>query len=669
MVVKAASAVPLWVVDALDVLDELAEGSAPLARLTIAPPQQMSLDPSPLLAGVAEVDITPPPGMPKAGYSANANDGSGFRTRLRARIFHLRSGTASIAIVACDLLGGSSIVRDLILRRIVADTDIQQGGLFLGATHTHAGPGQFLGSAFYNRFASNRVGFDPRWTRFLVEQIADGIVAAVESREPALVATGSTDVWGLTRNRSLEPHTKNSSVNDKRLTPERKYASVNPTLHMVRVDAAQSRTPLGALSVFSVHGTGISMTSKEYNADLWAYLNDEVARRVEHASGERIVAGAIEGTHADVAPALRPGRPPYAEAERVGRGIGEHAAALWASLESRLTGELELASAWRSLALDSGADSIDGIRIAAPAVGAALVAGANENETPIVRHLPPFRAGTPNRWRRRGGQGTKWVLGSRLQPLVLPKREFPRVLPLQLLRIGQLHLLGTPFEITVETGRRVAAAAREALGPTATVAVSSVANEYCGYCATAEEYELQHYEGGHTLHGPRSQEWLAAQSRQLAADLEARGSFCDSVERTYSLPIKRYLASTRRASSGRRVTDPPWFDDPDAAHNECWALDWLGPGPNTLTWHAPIAGVEVLDGATWTTLHTRGAPVDDRGTSMSVEYVGPEGRTGDHRFRTRWFEPQLDGTKRYRFVLFANNGQPRTVSAVLGDRS
>jgi hypothetical protein len=38
-----------------------------------------------LLAGAAEVDITPPPGIPKAGYSRNAHTGSGFRTRLRAR--------------------------------------------------------------------------------------------------------------------------------------------------------------------------------------------------------------------------------------------------------------------------------------------------------------------------------------------------------------------------------------------------------------------------------------------------------------------------------------------------------------------------------------------------------------------------------------------------------
>ena len=131
-----------------------------------------------LLAGAAQRDITPPPGMPKAGYSSNAHDGTGFRTRLRARVVHLRAGRTSLAIVQCDLLGGSSVLQHLVAQRIAQSTDIGIAGLMIGATHTHAGPGQFLGTDFYNRFASNRAGFDPRWTSFLVGQITDAVIEA-----------------------------------------------------------------------------------------------------------------------------------------------------------------------------------------------------------------------------------------------------------------------------------------------------------------------------------------------------------------------------------------------------------------------------------------------------------------------------------------------------------
>ena len=138
-----------------------------------------------LLAGAAEVDITPPPGMPKAGFSKNAHDGEGFRTRLRARVLHLRSGRTSLALVQLDLLSGSSLLQHLVARAVAARTDVRLPGLFLGATHTHAGPGQFDASPFYNRFASNRPGFDPAWTNWLAERIAGAVVSAVESRRPA----------------------------------------------------------------------------------------------------------------------------------------------------------------------------------------------------------------------------------------------------------------------------------------------------------------------------------------------------------------------------------------------------------------------------------------------------------------------------------------------------
>ena len=220
-----------------------------------------------VLAGAAEVDITPPPGMPKAGYSANAHDGHGFRTRLRARVTHLRAGRSSIALVQVDLLAGSSVLQYLVADAIAARTDIPLAGVWIGATHTHAGPGQFLGTDFYNQHASNRAGFDPAYTDFLVRQIAGAVIEAHDTRAPAKVAIGSTEVWGLTRNRSLDPHVQNRTVSDKRLDPQRKWVSVNPNLHLLRVDrivqggGAGDGTgvtePLAAAVIFSIHGTGV----------------------------------------------------------------------------------------------------------------------------------------------------------------------------------------------------------------------------------------------------------------------------------------------------------------------------------------------------------------------------------------------------------------------------
>ena len=76
----------------------------------------------------------------KASGISSSTIRSCFRTRLRARVLHLRGGTSSLAIVQCDLLGGSSVLQHLVADQIAAGTDVPISGLMIGATHTHAGP-------------------------------------------------------------------------------------------------------------------------------------------------------------------------------------------------------------------------------------------------------------------------------------------------------------------------------------------------------------------------------------------------------------------------------------------------------------------------------------------------------------------------------------------------
>jgi neutral ceramidase len=360
-----------------------------------------------LLAGAAEVDITPPPGMPKAGHSKNASDGVGFRTRLKARVVHLRAGRASVVLIALDLLAGSAVIQHA-LAKAIEDTDVPLSGVFLAATHTHAGPGQYSGSAFYNDWASNRPGFDPDYSAFLVGQLEHAVREAVSNRRPALGALGSTEVWGLTRNRSLGAFVRNDNLDDRRTEDQRKYAAIDPRLHLLRVDDAAG--PLAAFSWFSIHGTGISHHDNSYNADVWSYLNGELADRVELATGIRPISGAVVASHGDMTPAVRPGMLVFPEAERVGRGIGAAAALLHTELGTELTERFVVKSALRQI--DTAEDPVvDGIHLASPRIGWAKTAGAAENTTPVLHRIPPFKAG----WGRRphGPHGEKRIAACR----------------------------------------------------------------------------------------------------------------------------------------------------------------------------------------------------------------------------------------------------------------
>lgn len=640
----------------------------PIARVRSAPAVEDLPSVEGLLAGAAEVDITPPPGLPRSGHSRNAHNGSGFRTRLRARVVHLRSGTTSVALVASDLLGGSAVLTHLVAEAIAQDTDVRLPGLFMGFTHTHSGPGQFNGCDFYNTWASNKPGFDPAWTDFLVRRISGAIREAVANRAPARLATGSTEVWGVTRNRSLDAYVRNATVNE-RLERHRAYAAVNPWLHLLRVDSVTNdggHTPLAALSVFSIHGTGISPSDKFYNADVWAYLNDELAHRVERSTGARPITGAIEGTHGDVTPAVTPGQLVYPQAERVGRTIGVAAADLHERLASELTDQVELSAGVREIDLTTQPE-IDGITLPEPAVGIAKLAGARENQTAVISRLPPFAPGHPNK-RGTGPHGPKRQIATqKLRELFgASSSGLPRVLPLEVIRIGSMLIAGVPFETCVESGRRIEQAIHDAIGDGAgigRVVVSSLVNDHWDYLTTAEEYAQQCYEGASVIYGAGSQRFVAAAAAELAAEVIKAGAVAQHLpERSFALRTHRYLTRPTGKPVARTALGAPAFTEATVDSEAYWELRWRDVAPADLHWHEPLLRVETSIGdGPWEPTIREGRPVDDQGWWVGVLHLSKD-RAGGHRYAARWYGPDLAADRKHRFVFPANAGQPEYAS-------
>jgi neutral ceramidase len=589
--------------------------------------------------------------MPKAGHSKNAQDGDGFRTRLKARVIHLRAGTTSVALIAADIHAGSAVVHRLVASAVQADTDIPLAGLFLGATHTHAAPGQYHGCDFYNRWASNRPGFDPAYTQYLVDRLSSAVREAHATRRPARTASGRTEVWGVTRNRSLSAHVRNGTVLDKRLEAQRKYRAVNPWLRVLRVDAQApdgGYAPLAGLAIYSIHGTGISRHDPSYNADVWAYITGQFRHRVESDANGSVVIGAVEGSHGDMTPAVRAGMLVFPEAERIGRAIGESAADLYSRLEQSLSGDVELAAGFREIDLDTR-PRIAGITLPDPAVGVAKLAGASENNSPVVDRIPPFKAGYPKPSFLAGReQGAKWVFaGAALQKRINPVSTFPRVLPLQILRIGPLAVLALPFEVTVEAGRRLEESTADALGGDTDVVVSSVANDYWDYLTTPEEYQQQCYEGASTLYGPRSHQFVAAAVADLARRLVTHGAASDTVAgRQLDFHMHRYLPpATGRVGRPEQVGRPR-FVEATSREDAYWEFGWTGAGPGDLRWDRPMVRIEALATGEWgAALDADGRPLDDQGWRIGVTYEG------GHRYLARWYGPPLGPSGRHRFVV------------------
>lgn len=239
-------------------------------------------------AGFGRADITPPPGAGLFGYGPEGRRAEGFRQRLHARALVVEDARGErLALVTAELGAVPTLlhrrVAEALLHRHPDGLGLGADRLFLAATHTHAGPGNFMGGIF-DRRASRVAGHDP----VLLDYLVDGIVEAVEAAHldlaPAAMAWGRAPVWGLTRNRSILPFEANDPPSPSPYTPPAGLPAtsraVDPELLVVRVDRRRPDgvlEPGGALVLFSIHGTAVPSANTLYDAD----LHGVVARAVE----------------------------------------------------------------------------------------------------------------------------------------------------------------------------------------------------------------------------------------------------------------------------------------------------------------------------------------------------------------------------------------------------
>ncbi|KAI5066226.1 hypothetical protein GOP47_0018850 [Adiantum capillus-veneris] len=117
----------------------------------------------------------------------------------------------------------------------------------------------------------------------------------------------------------------------------------------------------------------------------------------------------------------------------------------------------------------------------------------------------------------------------------------PSILPIQILRVGQMVLLSVPAEFTTMAGRRLRDAVKETLiaesggefNKDTVVVIAGLTNAYSQYVTTYEEYEIQRYEGASTLYGPHTLSAYIQEFQKLAAAL-AKG---EDVEEGPSPPL------------------------------------------------------------------------------------------------------------------------------------
>ena len=99
----------------------------------------------------------------------------------------------------------------------------------------------------------------------------------------------------------------------------------------------------------------------------------------------------------------------------------------------------------------------------------------------------------------------------------------PKIVPTQILQIGDVVITALPGEFTTMSGRRVRNVVRNAIlqagHSEVQVVLAGLSNIYTSYVATPEEYEIQRYEGASTIFGPHTLTLYLEQFEKLAKAL------------------------------------------------------------------------------------------------------------------------------------------------------
>jgi len=642
----------------------------PETTLEITRPAPLPAQDKPMLeAGVAVRDITPPIGLPKFGYSALARDADGFRTRLKSRMFCIKPAKGlPVAIVQADLGASSLLLHHRVAELIAAKTDVPAQNLSILATHTHSGPGQYLESDFYNAFGANRPGFDPQLFEFLASRIADGVTSACSTRRPALIAIGHTTVWGVTRNRSLAAWANNYNVTDKSLGEERALDAVNPEMNMIRIDLRTDDgrwVPAGAITSFSIHGTGIPAFRGPYHADVWAAFEMEIEWAIRAAFNPPwpVAHATIEGTHGDNNPHWRDGWRGDDETNRLGKALADAGVRLFNALSKSLGNQMQISAGMREIDLLDGPAAERAPLCDTPVLGAATAGAANGDEVFPVAYLPYFREGWPRTRFLDGCHAEKQWMLSQAQPLFMQPERFPHRAAIQVIRFNELALVALPWEITLESGKRIAARVEAEMkdhGHPGRAVIASHANGYFGYATTPEEYALQYYEGGHTLYGPGTTEFLARQSARLAGELTAQGSVVDMPERwQFALLTKSYWSAPVQPGGARELLAPPRYVRGHAEQEPYWSVTYRDVAPGGMALHEPLLSIEAFrEPDAWVPLLNNGRPVNDTwNNDLQIRWIADEGN-GMARYELRWNNPPMSPNFHFRFVVQPRAGLP-----------
>lgn len=479
--------------------------------------------------GVGIHDITGPAaeqGM--MGYGMLNQRTAGIWQRLWARAFIIESpcNGKKVVFVNADLGQLFQAVKQEVVKKIREKYGAQYDheNILLTATHTHSGPGGYSTYALYNL---TTLGFDRRYFDTIVQGIVAAIAQAHEQLHPGKIAIAMGELTGITYNRSPTAYALNPLIEQVHY-----HQNIDTDMTLIRLMDAKEQ-PVGLINWFPIHGVSFNNKNHFINGDNKGYAAYLFEQNMQTIYPHRLFVAAFAQANAgDVSPnplgqSGGEGLLGRKAVEKAGLAQYQAAKHLFDAANETLKGDVDYRHTFVTmdeLSVSPEFTHAKAERTCPAAIGLSMLAGTQDGEgigwqgiacndlvkIPFLRLMCQLVTTSC--------QGVKPIAIS--TGTMKPYPWTPRILPLQMLKIGQLIIVAVPFELTTMTGRRIKEiVAKTYPAPHYHIVLSTLANAYAGYVATHEEYQLQRYEGASTHFGPWTEAALQQEFAKLSASL------------------------------------------------------------------------------------------------------------------------------------------------------
>lgn len=500
--------------------------------------------------GVGRADCTGPPvEITFMGYAQLSQRGYGIHLRQYSRAFIFDDGDKRAVFISVD--GG--MMGHAVKRDVIAILQTKYGDLYtmdnvaISGSHTHSTPGGFL---MYLLYDLTSLGFVSETFNALVKGIAQSIIRAHNSMIEAKVYVSEIDVEGANINRSPSAY-ENNPAEEKAQYKE----NVDKRLVQLRI-VNKNNIVFGAINWFAVHPTSMNNTNRYVSSDNVGYAS--VMLEQERNKGSLVGKGEFVGVFAstnlgDVSPNIEgpkcektglpcdpltsscpsgagmcfasgPGEDMFDSTKIIATRLYSAASRLLSQAGGReVTGPIDFVHQFvdmtkaEAMYYNPKTRQFEQVRGCFPAMGYSFAAGTTDGPGAF-----DFQQGTITDnalWNTvrdfiaeptaddKECQAPKPIL------LATGRAKFPydwqpKIVPTQILLIGDFAIAAVPGEFTTMSGRRlrneISRASKATGGKELQVVVAGLSNLYSSYITTPEEFEIQRYEGASTLFGPHT---------------------------------------------------------------------------------------------------------------------------------------------------------------------